>query len=249
MKQIIRLSFSNTIFCFITGCVIIISVSGCKSNTAPTESDEVIRKTVSLLLTPVNFRNDVLLTMTPEIRGRVNNLMIQYEQYSGIVKYNDEFLALPISTEVVFENGNIRTAQSRYVNGTRSMEYYNIGNTVMKDSSRYYYPNGALYSRSVNPQDPARQVYEKFFETGGLKSRNIPGQLFTWHTNGNLEATYIFDGDKVAERMKWHPNGKIKEISLWMNDTMNGQYREWDSTGHLLRDVVFAMGKEKTGHN
>ncbi|MFZ4620350.1 MAG: hypothetical protein ACOYNS_07320 [Bacteroidota bacterium] len=52
----------------------------------------------------------------------------------------------------------------------------------------------------------------------------------------------------MAERTKWHPNGKIKEISFWVNDTMNGQYREWDSTGHVLRDVVLVMGKEKTGH-
>ncbi len=68
--------------------------------------------------------------------------------------------------------------------------------------------------------------------------------LSTWHTNGNLEATNVFAGENVIERTLWHRNGKMKETLFWVIDTMNGPHREWDSTGHILRDVVFVMGKE-----
>ncbi len=174
---------------------------------------------------------------------RLQRTLKKYEYMTGEVNYQDYFLNKEISVKAQLENGRIRSVKATFDNGSTAKEFFSVRNSQVVDSALRFYPDGMLFSRRVYTVDSTRRLYDEFHPNGTLRSRNINNSLYTWFENGVLSGTYIFNGEQVGERRLWHRNGKIKEISFWVNDTMNGHYREWDSTGHVLRDMVFVMGK------
>jgi len=64
------------------------------------------------------------------------------------------------------------------------------------------------------------------------------------HCNGfeNYEAIQydsLFPCDTV---IKYHANGKIKSIGYYCNDTLNGEYKEFSSSGQLVYSGFFVNG-------
>lgn len=168
----------------------------------------------------------------------------KYEHTTGIVEHEDFQLGRKIRVQSTLDNGMLRTQKGLYENDVLAFEYYNINNGTIVDSARRYYPDSKLYSRRVIPVESSKEVYEEYHTSGKIRSRSERNQLLTWHENGNQSGAFVFEKGEVAQRTLWYVNGQKKEESRWRNDTMIGQYKEWDSLGHQIRNKYFVKGAE-----
>lgn len=231
--------------CAVAVCVLLLLLGGCKPRTRRSESENGIRQAIALMMMGEQQKNIYLENVADQQREVLMTEYRRLKQMTGDVEYRDFFLGMEVSMKASLENGRLKWTKGVFDHGSRAIEYYAVINEQIIDSAIRFYPNGVLFSRRVTTVDSTRRVYDEFHSNGTIRSRNINNYLYSWYDTGVLSGRYVFSGEQVGERTLWHNNGKIKEISYWVNDTMNGRYREWDSTGHVLRDMVFAMGKVK----
>ncbi|MFZ4619799.1 MAG: toxin-antitoxin system YwqK family antitoxin [Bacteroidota bacterium] len=223
-------------------------MAGCKPRTRGEESDDEKRRAVSMLMMNEAQRKLVFDNSVGEPLERLKEQMKRYEHMSGEVVYKDNILNKTIQVNTRLEDGRVISQSGVFDNGSPAMIYRYVGNAQFNDSERVFYPNGVLFSRMLNLVDPPRILREMFYQNGLIRNRFDGDTLYSWYENGMIQGKYIFNNEQVGKRTLWHANGKVKEISFWIHDTMNGPYKEWDSTGHLVRDMVFDKGKEKHRH-
>lgn len=236
----------NRSFCrFIIFAVLLIMIGeGCKPRTRRSETEKAIPHAVMVMMMEKPQREFYLSQLVGEPLEHLRGALKELEQTTGEVEYTDTFFGKDIDVTMNVEKGMIRTLSAEYSNGVTAMVYHSVHNGIVLDSTIRFYPAGMLYSRRINAVDSTKSLYEEFHQNGMIRSRNQNGVLYTWFESGVLSGMYAFDGWHVGERRIWHRNGRLREISTWVDDTMNGPYHEWDSTGHLIRDMFFIKGKD-----
>jgi antitoxin component YwqK of YwqJK toxin-antitoxin module len=216
--------------------------TGCKPRTRRTETNEEIRRAMMIKAMDDSLKEENLNRLPDYTRQNVITLLKKYEQLTGVVEFEDYLLSVKITMKVSLENGTVRSGRGEYGNGVLALVFYPVKNREMIDSAYRYYPSGHLYSRRITPVDTLKRIYEEFYESGTIRSRNSATMLFNWHPNGNISAKFIFDNGQVIQRTLWHENGTVKEMSGWQNDSLNGLYQVWDSLGHQTRKEQYAAG-------
>jgi antitoxin component YwqK of YwqJK toxin-antitoxin module len=236
---------NGSFFRFIIFAVLLIMIGeGCKPRTRRSETEKAIPQAVMVKMMEKAQREFYLSQLVGEPLEQLRGALKELEQTTGEVEYKDSFFGKDIAVTMNVEKGLIRTLSAEYPNGVNAMIYHSVHNGTVLDSTVRFYPAGMLYSRRINTVDSTKSLYEEFYQNGKIRSRNRNGVLYTWFDSGILSGMYAFEGRQVGQRRIWHRNGKLREISSWVNDTMNGPYHEWDSTGHLIRDMVFIKGKD-----
>ncbi len=224
--------------------MLIVIGEGCKPRTRQSETEKSIPHAVNLMMMEKTQREFYLSQISGEPLEHLRSAMSEIEQSTDEVEFTDYLLGKEISVTLRMEQDRIGELSGEYSNGVNAMEYRSYRNGAVLDSMVRFYPDGMLYSRRINAADSTKTVYEEFHQNGMIRSRSRNGVLHTWFESGVLSGIYSFKDHLVGQRRLWHKNGKLREISSWVNDTMNGPYHEWDSTGHLIRDMVFIKGKD-----
>ncbi len=59
---------------------------------------------------------------------------------------------------------------------------------------------------------------------------------YQWHSNGNrlAESTYDLQGRRQGDWMMWHPDGKPKSLTHYINDRRHGEQWAWHPNGTLV---------------
>jgi antitoxin component YwqK of YwqJK toxin-antitoxin module len=86
---------------------------------------------------------------------------------------------------------------------------------------------------------------EQIFEYNGLPFTGIMEYYF-WDTPQMLSAEIEYeDGYKYGIHRRYHHNGQLKDEFTWKHGGFDGRYREWDITGNLTYDKMWANGEEQ----
>lgn len=221
--------------------IIIIAGIGCKPRTRKTEENYHIRAAIMMKMmddsTAEMFLNNTIFAD----REKIKQVLKRYENTTGEVEYEDYFF-YPFIMTTVLENGAVRSQTGIYQNGNTAVEFRIVENGVVKDSTRRYYPGGPLYSRRISMTDASQNLYEEFFDNGIKRSMRLSDTLWTWNETGRPSGKFVFRNGEVFFRTLWHPNGVKKEESEWLHDTLDGNFRTWDSLGTVTNDVLYRKG-------
>jgi antitoxin component YwqK of YwqJK toxin-antitoxin module len=221
--------------------IIFIAAIGCKPRTRKTEENYHIRAAMMIKMMDDSTAEMFLNNSIFADREKIKQVLKRYENTTGEVEYEDYFF-YPFIMTTVLENGVVRSQTGVYENGNTAHELRIVEHGVVKDSTRRYYPAGPLYSRRISMTDAAQNLYEEFFESGVKRSMRYSDTLWTWLDTGAPSGKFIFTEGEVRFRTLWYPNGKKKEESEWLHDTLNGNFRSWDSLGTLTSDLLYKKG-------
>lgn len=111
-------------------------------------------------------------------------------------------------------------------------------------TSKYYYEDGSLkFLTNLN------QTIE-FYETGELKSKVYKFKKFSkiveYYLNGNLMSIGTFNNSNEYIGMGWtfYENGQLKKICSYVDNLIDGEYKDYYKNGVIKTDSFYILGKE-----
>lgn len=172
-----------------------------------------------------------------------------FEQYfdNGQVKHRATYAKGEAEgTVAYFYPGGKKEIEGRMVNGDRdgTWYYYNEDGTVQIQ---------VLYKQGVYVKDRKENgTFKEYYDDEQLKSEvaykggRKEGRFTEWNNDGTWVTRLVQVGPQGAERgdMERVLEGQTKRREgTYRNDLLDGEVKEYDEHGKLLRTVVYAAGK------
>ena len=138
-----------------------------------------------------------------------------------------------------------------YPNGQKSMEGRAV-NGKEEGEWRLWHPNGQLASISFYVHGKRNGWEEGWSESGTMTKRchfkegSLDGVCTMWFDNGNKSEEATFSSDRsVGLESWWHDNGQLQiQGSRDEHSNRQGEWREWDRNGNLMRQSWYEDDKE-----
>ncbi|MGL4508950.1 hypothetical protein [Cetobacterium sp.] len=172
-----------------------------------------------------------------------NNLMSQRIVTSS--GYNT-LVINPALKEYCVENFEFVKNGYRYLYNEKDvlLEEQEYSNGEIVGTSKYYYEDGSLkFLINLN------QTIE-FYETGELKSKAYNFKKFSkiveYYLNGNLMSVGTLNHNNEYIGMGWtfYENGQLKKICSYVDNLIDGEYKDYYDNGVLKTDSFYVLGKE-----
>lgn len=172
-----------------------------------------------------------------------NNLMSQRIVTSS--GYNT-LVINPALKEYCVENFEFVKNGYRYLYNEKDvlLEEQEYSNGEIVGTSKYYYEDGSLkFLINLN------QTIE-FYETGELKSKVYNFKKFSkiveYYLNGNLMSVGTLNHNNEYIGMGWtfYENGQLKKICSYVDNLIDGEYKDYYDNGVLKTDSFYVLGKE-----
>ncbi|MGL5534834.1 MAG: hypothetical protein ACRDB5_02450 [Cetobacterium sp.] len=172
-----------------------------------------------------------------------NNLMSQRIVTSS--GYNT-LVINPALKEYCVENFEFVKNGYRYLYNEKDvlLEEQEYSNGEIVGTSKYYYEDGSLkFLINLN------QTIE-FYETGELKSKVYNFKKFSkiveYYLNGNLMSAGTLNHNNEYIGMGWtfYENGQLKKICSYVDNLIDGEYKDYYDNGVLKTDSFYVLGKE-----
>lgn len=172
-----------------------------------------------------------------------NNLMSQRIVTS--TGYNT-LVINPALKEYCVENFEFVKNGYRYLYNEKDvlLEEQEYSNGEIVGTSKYYYEDGSLkFLINLN------QTIE-FYETGELKSKAYNFKKFSkiveYYLNGNLMSVGTLNHNNEYIGMGWtfYENGQLKKICSYVDNLIDGEYKDYYDNGVLKTDSFYVLGKE-----
>ncbi|MGL4538619.1 MAG: toxin-antitoxin system YwqK family antitoxin [Cetobacterium sp.] len=172
-----------------------------------------------------------------------NNLMSQRIVTSS--GYNT-LVINPALKEYCVENFEFVKNGYRYLYNEKDvlLEEQEYSNGEIVGTSKYYYEDGSLkFLINLN------QTIE-FYETGELKSKAYNFKKFSkiveYYLNGNLMSVGTLNHNNEYIEMGWtfYENGQLKKICSYVDNLIDGEYKDYYDNGVLKTDSFYVLGKE-----
>jgi antitoxin component YwqK of YwqJK toxin-antitoxin module len=200
------------------------------------------------------FTEDDLELMKENSASRDNIYLIKkflkkdgdYEEYyteeeGGSIKCRYHMTGGSLNGEYKFyhSNGKIKEETS-YKEGKQNNEW------------KVWYSNGNLFvDGKINGEN------KQWYETGELMNKYIrindkkEGEYIEYHKNGNIMVKTSHKNDKVYGDIEFYfPNGQLHKKFYCLDGDIklnlykiNGQYKEWNEKGNLIREIDYKNGK------
>ncbi|UPO98895.1 hypothetical protein MKD34_12735 (plasmid) [Cetobacterium somerae] len=152
----------------------------------------------------------------------------------------------PALKEYCVENFEFVKNGYRYLYNEKDvlLEEQEYSNGEIVGTSKYYYEDGSLkFLINLN------QTIE-FYETGELKSKAYNFKKFSkiveYYLNGNLMSVGTLNHNNEYIGMGWtfYENGQLKKICSYVDNLIDGEYKDYYDNGVLKTDSFYVLGKE-----
>ncbi len=114
-----------------------------------------------------------------------------------------------------------------------------------KNGKSYYYENRGRLQKTIEFEKNYKNGYEKQFDTTGLVT-----YIIKYSFNNIIDSEKINRYDNKGRKQGiwkiFYPNEKLNIYANYLNDTLNGYYREYNTYGELTKTEFYVMGKLKT---
>lgn len=152
----------------------------------------------------------------------------------------------PALKEYCVENFEFVKNGYRYLYNEKDvlLEEQEYSNGEIVGTSKYYYEDGSLkFLTNLN------QTIE-FYETGELKSKIYKFKKFSkiveYYLNGNLMSIGTLNNSNEYIGMGWtfYENGQLKKICSYVDNLIDGEYKDYYKNGVIKTDSFYILGKE-----
>lgn len=151
----------------------------------------------------------------------------------ALKEYSTEsFEFIKNGTRYLYNEKDILLEEQEYVNGE------------VVGTSKYYYEDGGLKTL-FNLNETI-----EFYEEGQLKSRVYNFKKFSkiveYYLNGNLMSAGTLNHNNEYIGMGWtfYENGQLKKICSYVDNLIDGEYKDYYDNGVLKTDSFYILGKE-----
>ncbi len=113
-----------------------------------------------------------------------------------------------------------------------------------KNGKSYYYTERGRLEKTIEYEKDYKNGYEKHYAKDG---RVILILKYNFNNLSNSERINRTD-TKNRKQGIWktfYPNEKLKTYANYLNDTLNGYFREYNAYGELLQEDFYVMGEKK----
>lgn len=109
----------------------------------------------------------------------------------------------------------------------------------------FYYDTTGILSHTVEYQNGYVHGYEKHYDKTGMLTL-----ILKYSHNNLIDSEYLNQRDKNGLKQgiwkEFYKNEKIKIYSTFLDDTLNGYYREYDQWGNITKSLYYNRGKIET---
>lgn len=156
-----------------------------------------------------------------------------------------------VSSIVPFYKGKICGRVCHYDENGCLSEISHYSRNKLHGSFRQYYESGELKIQRYYFYGKKCGLYKEFFESGELKVKvrfnkkgEKSGDLFIYHSNGNLKLLQQFVNDKRhGKHYKYYPDGTTQVFRFYKEGMLNGYERKYDSEGRLVFCGIYENNK------